>query len=269
MGSVRGTIAFETIRIGHLEVSSQVFALVHEIQGLALSSTGNSGILGLSFPSIASIPLSAGSSLLENILSPFDEQNRFFAFKLGRSSLQDASSSFSFGELDPAIASDLSMFWFMPVSKAGADAYNYWKLPLRSLRINNTTFSVSLPLVPGTTTQIAVLDTGTTLILGPTRDVDAFWRTVDNEGATRKNKMTGLWEVRCDRGISVSFLLGDQGHEHPFPINPADINWKDGGEGEGWCMGGVQANDGVNSGDWLLGDVFLRVCTSLTVLPAE
>ncbi|KAG6917795.1 hypothetical protein DXG01_001067 [Tephrocybe rancida] len=259
MGSVSGTIAFETIKMGRLEVSSQVFALVSESQGLGLSITGNSGILGLSFPSIASISRSAGSTFLENILSAFDEPDRFFAFNLGRGSgLSDTSSSLTIGELDRNVASNLSMLSFFSVSKAGADTYNYWKLPLQSLTIDNTTFRLSSSLVSGTTTQVAVLDTGTTLILGPTRDIDAFWRTVDDEGATRKNKMTGLWEVRCDRGISVDFLLGDQGQERPFPVDPADINWKDVGEGGGWCLGGVQANDGVNSGDWLLGDVFLR-----------
>ncbi|KAG6817096.1 hypothetical protein H0H87_012864 [Tephrocybe sp. NHM501043] len=245
--------------MGSLEVISQVFALVHETQGLGLSSIGNSGILGLSFSSIASIPQSTGSTVLENILSPFDEQNRFFAFKLGRGAgVQDSSSSFTVGALDQDIVSDMSMFLITPVCKAGAESYNYWKLPLQSLAIDNTAFPLSPSLVPEARAQIAVLDTGTTLILGPTRDVDAFWRIVDNEGATRKNKITGLWELRCDRPISVSFILGNSGHERSFSVDPADINWKGGGESGDWCLGGVQANDGVNSGDWLLGDVFLR-----------
>lgn len=35
-------------------------------------------------------------------------------------------------------------------------------------------------------------------------------------------------------------------------ISSEDPNFK-------WCLGGIQANDGVMSGDWLLGDAFLRV----------
>ncbi|KAF5387045.1 hypothetical protein D9615_001652 [Tricholomella constricta] len=233
-------------------------ALANRTQGLDLSSAGNSGILGLSFSSIAAISLADGNTLLDNIFSNFDEPDRFFAFKLGRGSgPDDVTSSFTIGELDETISSDLASFSFTTVSKAGADSFNYWKLPLQSLTIDNTTFSLSPSLVPGSKSPVAVLDTGTTLILGPTRDVEAFWRSADQD-ATRRNDMSGLWEIRCDRGISVSFSLGEKGNERAFPIDPGDINWEEGGSEAGWCIGGIQANDGVNSGDWLLGDVFLR-----------
>ncbi|KAJ7273216.1 hypothetical protein C8J57DRAFT_1317179, partial [Mycena rebaudengoi] len=43
-----------------------------------------------------------------------------------------------------------------------------------------------------------------------------------------------------------------------YLIDPADLAWEEEEGADGWCTGGVQANDGVNAGDWLLGDVFLR-----------
>lgn len=103
-----------------------------------------------------------------------------------------------------------------------------------------------------------MLDTGTTLILGPSTDVDAFWHAVGHEGATRKNIQTSMWEVRCDRGVAVGFILGGGGSEREYSVDPADISWAEGGSVDGWCMGGIQANDEVNSGDWLLGDIFLK-----------
>ncbi|KAF8078108.1 aspartic peptidase domain-containing protein [Lyophyllum atratum] len=246
-------------KLSYLMGSVTVFALANRTTGLGLSNTGNSGILGLSFPSVAAISLADGNTLLENILSNFDEPDRFFAFKLGRGpGPDDATSSFTVGGLDENITLDLASFFFTPVSKAGADTFNYWKLPMQSLVIDQMTFLLSPSLVRGAKTHVAVLDTGTTLILGPTSDVEAFWRAVDHEGATRKNGMTGFWEVRCDRGVSVSLLLGEAGDQRAFPIDPRDINWEEGSSEDGWCMGGIQANDGVNSGDWLLGDVFLR-----------
>ncbi|KAG5653269.1 hypothetical protein H0H81_001429 [Sphagnurus paluster] len=227
-------------------------------QGLGLANNANSGILGLCFPAIAAISLTDGNTILDNILSNFDEPNRFFAFKLGRGSgPDDSTSSFTFGDIDRNITCDLESFLFTPVSKAGTDSYDYWKLHLQSLTVDNVTLPISPSLVPGAKFPVAVLDTGTTLILGPTRDVETFWNTVDQNG-TRMNDMTGLWEVRCERGVSVNFLIGETGRERPFPIDPGDINWAEGGSEDGWCIGGIQANDGVNSGDWLLGDVFLR-----------
>lgn len=218
-------------------------ALANKTVGLGLSTTGHSGILGFSFPSIAAISLAYGDTLLENILSSFDEPSRFFAFKLGRASDTDDGSSFSIGQLDPTITNDISKFSFTPVSKAGADMYNYWKLPLQYVTIDSAVFSLSSSLIPGAETPIAVLDTGTTLILGPSTDVDAFWHAVGHEGATRKNIQTSMWEVRCDRGVAVGFILGGGGSEREYSVDPADISWAEGGSVDGWCMGGIQAND--------------------------
>lgn len=222
-------------------------ALANSTIGLGLSNTGNSGILGLSFPSIAAISLMDGETLLENIFANFDESNRFFAFQLGRGpGIDDANSSFTFGKLDPNITDNISSFSFTPVSQAGGgSSFNYWKLPLHNLVIDSIVFPLSPSLVRDAHTPIAVLDTGTTLILGPTPDVHAFWHAVSQEGATRNNPITKMWEVRCDRGVSVSFVLGDNGSEREYPIDPGDINWEEGGSSGGWCMGGVQANDGV------------------------
>jgi Eukaryotic aspartyl protease len=217
--------------------------LANQTVGLGLSSTGHSGILGFSFPSIAAISPAYGDTLLENILSSFDEPSRFFAFKLGRASDTDDGSSFSMGQLDPAITNDMTKFSFTPVSRAGADMFNYWKLPLQYLTIDSTVFALSSSLVPGAESSIAVLDTGTTLILGPSADVDAFWHAVSHDGATRKNMQTRMWEVRCDHGVAVGFVLGAEGSEREYSVDPADINWAEGGSVDGWCMGGIQAND--------------------------
>lgn len=259
-GAVTGNIAFETVSFGRFTISSQVFgefdsalfhflihvlyaALANKTVGLGLSATGYSGILGFSFSSIAAISLAYGDTLLENILSSFDEPSRFFAFKLGRASDTDDRSSFSMGQLDPAITNDMTDFSFTPVSQAGADMFNYWKLPLRYLTIDSVVFALSSSLIPGADAPIAVLDTGTTLILGPSADVDAFWHAVSHEGATRKNMQTRMWEVRCDRGVAVGFILGAGGSEREYSVDPADINWAEGGSVDGWCMGGIQAND--------------------------
>ena len=105
-----------------------------------------------------------------------------------------------------------------------------------------------------------VLDTGTTLMLGPTVDVDAFWNSIGTPAIVRKSPTSGMWEVRCERSLLVGLVLGDDNRE--FPIDPQDTNWDQKQSADGWCTGGIQANDGVVSGDWLLGDIFLRVCAN-------
>lgn len=213
--------------------------------------------------------------------------------------------------------------------------------------VNGVALSLSKSKVKGSSTPIAVLDTGyvlrvlpltgfltalafcsTTLILGPRKDVDAFYETIlrhsvplppsrrdipspsnlSHDGViTTPIRQTdeGTWQILCNRALEVQFSLGGVGS---FSLDPQDVAWDFGtsqgstsssnqtsssihGNGDGgssnseprpagiiwgsrswgrgklsiedlnvkWCLGGIQANDDVMSGDWLLGDAFLRV----------
>ncbi|KAH8107018.1 acid protease [Cristinia sonorae] len=260
MGSVSGTVATETVTLGPFQISSQVLGLANGTSGLGLTGTGNSGILGLSFPLEAAIPDTAGMTLLDNVLSTFDEGSRFFAFKLGRDQI---SSSFTIGQVDTAFANDTSEFTFTPVDPASGTLskneryYDYWKIPIQKMTINGTAFELSPSRVAGAKSPIAVMDTGTTLVLGPSADVDRFYTSI---GGTRKmdDMQGGQWQIRCDRAAAVGFVLGEGEGAREYGIDPMDLAWVEGGREGDWCTGGVQANDGVSSGDWLLGDTFLR-----------
>jgi hypothetical protein len=216
--------------------------MANDTEGLALSSTGNSGILGLSFPFEASIPDTSGTTVLENLLSFFNDSDRYFAIKLGRDGTR---SSFTIGELDPSIANSTDELAFTAVTPFTGNVYDYWKMPLQHLTINSTTFPLSGSRVPGSPSPIAVFDTGTTLILGPSIDVDRFWQSV---GAARKTELG--WQVRCDRNIVIGFVLGDGNTQREYVIDPADLSWLQGGKDGEWCLGGVQANDNVRIPVW-------------------
>ncbi|KAK7049271.1 hypothetical protein VNI00_005872 [Paramarasmius palmivorus] len=254
-GSVGGLIAFDTVSIGPYEINSQIFGLVNVAKDMNFASGGNSGILGLSFATEAAIPIKSGSTILQNIFAYIEDP--FFAFKLGRNSGPNTTSSFTFGQLDSTYASDTSPFLITPVSQAGANDYSFWKLPLQSIIVNNSTVPLSPSSVRGVYEgQIAVLDTGTTLALGPTADVDSFWAMIGPDA--RYNGMNGMWEMRCNKAVNVQFVLGDKDAHRAFMMDYTDVSWAEGHSDGGWCMGGIQANDNVDSGDWLLGDVFLR-----------
>ncbi len=266
LGSVTGSVACDTIILGSYELSCQVFGkrklftdsktftncragMTNQTTGLNLASNGNAGILGMAFPSVAAIQSSDGATILANMFNYLDDASRFFAFKLGRQSGSDSTSSFSVGKLDSNFAHDFSDFFFSPVLKAGADAYDYWKLPIQYITINSTILHISPSLIKDSPNAIAVMDTGTTLILGPSADVTAFWKTI-NSGAgevARKNPVTDMWEIKCEKAVSVAFALGVGANMKEFPIHPEDVNWAAGGNGTGWCVGGVQANDKVTS----------------------
>ncbi|KAH9946219.1 aspartic peptidase domain-containing protein [Epithele typhae] len=187
-GNVTGLVGADTARLGDFEVSEQTFAMANSTNGLGLSDTGNSGILGLAFPAEASIPDTIGRTIADNLFSGLNDDSQ--------------------------------------VARQGRPS------------------------------PIAVLDTGTTLILGPTADVARFWASV---GGARQSERG--WEIPCTRGVSVSFALGEGDQQTAYAVDPADMSWAAEGSVDlgDWCLGGVQANDGVNfAADWLLGDTFLR-----------
>lgn len=238
---------------------SYLTAAANHTQGLGLSNSAASGILGLSFPFAASIPATQGHTLLENIFASLNDYQRFFAYKLGRAPPQNASltapssssvSSFTIGQLDPDIANSTDGFAYTPVTSLDSttNTYDYWKIPLHGITINSAALPLSPSLVPNSKTSIAVLDTGTTLILGPTVDVENFWASVGGEstGVVRKNATTGNWEVQCTRAVSVGFVLGDGESKKEYAVHPEDISWNESTSPGGWCMGGIQANDNVS-----------------------
>ncbi|RPD79952.1 acid protease [Lentinus tigrinus ALCF2SS1-7] len=251
MGNVTGLVGSDTVTVGEFQVSSQIFAMANATGGLGLSGAGNSGILGLAFPAEASIADTVGRTLLENLFSALnDTSKRFFAFKLGR---DEDDSSFTVGELDSIYANSTDDLTHTPVYAPHGSLYDYWKLPLQSLTINGTSFELSKSRVKGAAAPIAVLDTGTTLALGPTQDVARFWESVGGARQTDRG-----WEVPCNRAVVVGLVLGQGSSQKEYVLDPADVSWKEGSVDGGWCLGGVQGNDGVFAADWLLGDTFLR-----------
>jgi hypothetical protein len=256
LGSVSGVVGLETVALGRLTVENQVFgtgshclspihifnpshhkALANKTFGLHLSDANVSGIMGLAFPIEASIPATSGRTLLENALSHFGDDSRFFALKLSKYS---NASSLTFGSLDPDIDVDISQFSYTPVYPRSATLYDFWKLPLQEITID----SISLPLSPSkivsSKTPLAVLDSGTTALLGPVADVDNLWKAI---GVARK-RPDGQWQVQCTRGVIVTFVLGDEQTKRKFALDPSDVAWEQGREGD-WCYGGIQGNDGV------------------------
>lgn len=220
-------------------------ALANRTLGLYLSNTGHSGILGLAFDSQASIKLTTGQPLIKNLASHLPEESRYFAVGLSRF---DSGSSFTIGELDPAYANFTEEFnWSDVYVNPGNDrVYDYWKVLLTGISVNGTFLEpLTESKVVDSPTPIAVLDTGTTLVLGPAIDVQYFWKTV---GGSRQNK-DGQWEVLCNRGVVVKITLGGNGTESEYVMHPSDVNWMDGGKEEDesgkWCIGGIQANDHV------------------------
>ncbi|CAK5264694.1 unnamed protein product [Mycena citricolor] len=251
-GQVSGQLIFDTVDLGPYSIQSQILAIADRTADLGLESTSTSGILGMGLMGSASIPDTAGQPFPVNLVSPFPEDEQYFAFHLSRQSgSDDPQASFTVSSIDTDLVSDPSRITVFPVIQTGRQ-YDYWKLCILHFTINGQPLSISSSRVPGAPCPMAVLDTGTTLFLGPSADVDAIYRSLNI--SVRKDPDVG-YQIPCTFAVLIGVVLGNPAQE--YIIDPADMAWNGGSDDE-WCTGGIQANDNVNSGDWLLGDVFLR-----------
>ncbi|CAE8597883.1 unnamed protein product [Polarella glacialis] len=136
-----------------------------------------------------------------------------------------------FGGVDPQHYT--GNFSWVPVSRAG-----YWEVALDSVSVGAKKFMTL------TKSRRAIVDSGTSLIVGPAAEVKAIAALM---GATVVQKH---YVVNCqDSWPSISFSLGGK----DFELSGGDLILKISGH----CVLGIQALDMPNP-FWILGGVFMR-----------
>lgn len=120
----------------------------------------------------------------------------------------------------------------------------FWEVQISKISVNGRSILTS---------RTAILDTGTTLIIAPPDDADAFHAAIP--GAISDGQ--GGFTIPCNTKAKVSFTIGGK----RFGILPMDLTVQpvDPNDLEGTCISGVSSGEigGVNQ--WLVGDVFLKV----------
>ena len=97
----------------------------------------------------------------------------------------------------------------------------------------------------------AIIDTGTTLIIGDADAVDKFYSQIPGAQAAFDTVGKGMYTFPCSSVPSISFTFGGKA----FPIAQDVFNAGTSTE-EGRCVGSIVASDKMSF--WIVGDVFLR-----------
>lgn len=171
----------------------------------------------------------------------------------------ESASNFTLGQHD-SVVTDPSALQYIPVypKNLAGNLYDFWKIPLDAIIVNGTPIQLLKSKITSSKTPIAVFDTGTSLILGPTADVDAIYGSL--KGGRPSKNAAGQWTVDCLLAINLLIIIGGR----PYPIHPLDLAWDKISDGQGRCFGGIQGNDKVVSGDYLFGDTAMRVRPATT-----
>ncbi|KAM4610041.1 pepsin A-like [Polymixia lowei] len=225
-GSMTGYLAIDTVEVGGISVPNQVFG-ISQTEAPFMAHMSADGILGLAFQSIASdnvVPV-FDNMVKENLVS-----QQLFSVYLSSNSQQ--GSEVVFGGID-------GNHYTGPITWIPLTSATYWQIKMDSVTINGQTVACSGGCQ-------AIIDTGTSLIVGPTSDINNM-----NSWVGAPTNQYGEATVNCQSIQSmpdVTFTLN--GHAFTVPAS-AYVSQHSYGCNTGFGQGG---SDQL----WILGDVFIR-----------
>jgi hypothetical protein len=223
-GPVSGFISVDTIGFGGLTLPNQKFAEINNVTGLGSDYVdgGFDGIIGMSFDENSQDGIPGPMQRLVNS-GKLDKPE--FAFYLR----SKGDGEITFGGVNPKRFTGVVSY--VPVTKR-----EYWQIALGGVKVS--TASIANATVP------AIVDSGTSFIMGPTAEVDKIAKAVNATATSDGNYIIGCHSS----GPAISFSLsGNQ-----YAIEKADYTF-DGGDGN--CYLPFQ---GWDQNAWILGDVFMR-----------
>lgn len=234
-GSVSGFLSKDNLIFGDVEVVSLTFAEVTKEKGMSFIMAKFDGLFGLGWPSIA----------VDQVEPPFQQLMKrglvdepMFSFHLGDATGQE-------GEL--MLGGYNSEKFTGEISWIPLNAETYWQVAFGGLTYNGQ-------LV--TNTKRAIIDTGTSLLAGPTGDVMPIMTAI---GATKISPLVQEYKVDCNNMDSLPDITFDLNNQH-FTLKPVDYILKMESKGTTTCLVGIMGFD-LGEGKenlWILGDVFIR-----------
>jgi len=232
-GPVEGTFGSDTVKVGDIEVKNQAFAMVTKVSfgplNLAFAAGKFDGLLGLGFKSISQY----------NIPTPFEtmvEQKLVdepvFAFYLQ----SDASKSgeLVFGGIDKS-------HFTGELKKVPLTSETYWEVSMDQLNFGGEKVASS---------QKAIIDSGTSLLAGPTEAVKALAEKVGAQLVMGKE-----YTIDCSKVASLPKLTVTLGG-HDFDLEGKDYTLNAGGQ----CLFAFIPLDvpAPRGPLWIMGDVFMK-----------
>uniref|UniRef100_A0A8C4LIE0 Pepsin A n=1 Tax=Equus asinus TaxID=9793 RepID=A0A8C4LIE0_EQUAS len=232
-GSMTDVLRYDSVRVGGIEDTNQIFSLSKLEPSSFLYYAPFDGFLGLAYPSISA---SEATPIFDDTWDQGLISQDLFSVYL--SSDDESGSVVTFGGIDSSYYSG-SLNW-VPVSEEA-----YWQITVDSITMNGESIACSGGCQ-------AIVDTGTSLLAGPTSATDNIQSYV---GAIPSNPCSFQAVISCSSIYSlldIVFTINDVG----FPLSPSAYILEE----DDTCISGFEGvNLDISSGElWILGDVFIR-----------
>lgn len=227
--SVTGEVFVDTVTISGLTATGQAVGAANQYSSsFEVSQFPADGLMGMAFQSISAFDQ---SPVFQTLINQGQTTSPVFGF-----SLTSTGGELTIGGVDGTqFAGTLTQ---VPVTQQG-----YWQVDLAAVNVNGqaTVTGVS-----------AIIDTGTSLVLGNTANVAQFYAAIPGSADATSTVGAGFFTVPCASIPSVSLTFGSTA----FPISADTFNLGQVSAGSADCVGGMVASD--LGSFWVAGDVFLQ-----------
>ncbi|KAH7912654.1 aspartic peptidase domain-containing protein [Hygrophoropsis aurantiaca] len=217
----------ETVTIAGLKATSQAVGVAKQYStGFSPSRFPADGLMGMGFQAISDFD---ASPVFQTFVAQHKTITPVFAFKLA-----GEGSELHLGGTNSEHY--MGAFTYVDVTTRG-----YWEVSLGAVTINKRTIAKKLD---------SIIDTGTTLVIGDTANVAAFYAALGGKNAS-STIGPGFYTFLCYKTPEVSLTFSGKA----FAISAVTFNLGPDTVGSDDCVGGIVAGDELPF--WIVGDVFL------------
>nr|XP_060636506.1 cathepsin D-like [Anolis sagrei ordinatus] len=256
-GSLKGFLSEDVVRIGDMTIHNQTFAEATDLPGLVFVAAKFDGILGLGYPSIS---VNNVTPVFDNMMKQKLLEKNVFSFQLcstKKNTPDNSGGELVFGGINhDAYEGELH---YLPVSRKA-----YWQIKMDKIIVDKKSKEKRCwpwkTLSKDDSTQLCkdgcqgIVDTGTSLITGPSGDIRAL-----HEALGASHAYGGQYLLDCDKLSelpNVTFQLDGK----PYTLTPEQYTLQVSQSGVSTCISGFMSLDIPKPVGplWILGDVFLR-----------
>ncbi|KAG1864833.1 aspartic peptidase domain-containing protein [Suillus subluteus] len=242
-GAATGSLGQDVVQMAGFSVPNQVFGVVTQATS-GLLNPPVSGLLGLAWQSIAT---SKAEPFWQTLASSGAWTDPVMAFQLTRfvngSNVNDAEpgGSFTMGFVNSSLYTGSIDYQAIPTTPS------YWLLPMTSLTVQGSSISI-----PSGSSSYSAIDTGTTLVGGPSSVIQNIFAQIPGSQPGTGN-WQGYWTYPCSTAVNVAISFGGPS----WPISPADFQLTKISSSQ--CVGAFfELNTSGSAPNWIVGDTFLK-----------
>ncbi|KAG8720508.1 Type I transmembrane sorting receptor [Ceratobasidium sp. 395] len=225
--TVSGPVYTDTVSVGGLSATGQAFSAVTQSASV-FAQDPSDGIMGLGFSAISYI---GAPTFFENLVSQKVVKAPVFSMYLAPS-----GSELYLGGVNSALyTGDIT---YSPLTSK-----TYWLTNGSSSVDGKVAYSGGM-----------IIDSGTTLMVGEAKSVEAWWKTVRGASPCTTCGGEGYYTFPCASPPKITFTFGGASYDLKsdfFNVGPA-------GQSSQACVGALVGSSGVPNNVWVVGDVFMR-----------